>query len=155
MKIHQLTLKNFRNYEQLELLFKEGANVFVGQNGQGKTNVLEAISLLSVGRSFRTARTVHDWYETWKIHQKSCQNKLCPDWKITRLIWSVEHCCVFSRWFEIGKGRSKREKAVFGSWNLTTKTTILSDSIGILQGVESKKYFVFKSTGWEKSLFRT
>lgn len=56
MKIHQLTLKNFRNYEQLELLFKEGANVFVGQNGQGKTNVLEAISLLSVGRSFRTAR---------------------------------------------------------------------------------------------------
>ena len=56
MKIHQLILKNFRNYEQLELLFKEGANVFVGQNGQGKTNVLEAISLLSVGRSFRTAR---------------------------------------------------------------------------------------------------
>ena len=56
MKIHQLILKNFRNYEQLELLLKEGANVFVGQNGQGKTNVLEAISLLSVGRSFRTAR---------------------------------------------------------------------------------------------------
>ena len=56
MKIHQLTLKNFRNYEQLELLFKEGANVFVGQNGQGKTNVLEAISLFSVGRSFRTVR---------------------------------------------------------------------------------------------------
>lgn len=56
MFIRQLSLKNFRNYHDLTLEFEKGINVFTGQNGQGKTNLLEAISLLSVGRSFRTAR---------------------------------------------------------------------------------------------------
>jgi DNA replication and repair protein RecF len=53
MNIRSLTLKNYRNIELLSLNFCEGVNVFVGANGQGKTNVLESLYLLYRGQSFR------------------------------------------------------------------------------------------------------
>ncbi len=45
-----------RNYAHLELHPAPGLNVFVGSNAQGKSNLLEAISLLGTGKSFRTSR---------------------------------------------------------------------------------------------------
>lgn len=56
MRIDRLKLQNFRNYQKLELSFSPQVNVFWGNNGQGKTNLLEAIHVLSTGRSFRTHR---------------------------------------------------------------------------------------------------
>ena len=56
MKLTTLTLYNFRNYGSLQLALVPGVNLIVGDNAQGKTNLLEAISYLSTGRSFRTAR---------------------------------------------------------------------------------------------------
>lgn len=56
MRIKQLQLKNFRNYPELDLTFGPGVNVLSGDNGQGKTNVLEAIYLCSCARSHRTSR---------------------------------------------------------------------------------------------------
>lgn len=53
MKIKALSLKQFRNIQQETLNFGDHLNVFVGDNGQGKTNILEAIVFLSSGRSFR------------------------------------------------------------------------------------------------------
>lgn len=53
MFIEQLDLVNFRNISSLRLGFRNGVNVFIGDNGQGKTNLLESIYLLSKGRSFR------------------------------------------------------------------------------------------------------
>lgn len=52
--LRSLYLRNFRNIEELDLHFGPQANVFYGLNAQGKTNLLEAIALLSTGRSFRT-----------------------------------------------------------------------------------------------------
>ena len=54
MKIKSLTLKNFRNYGELSLFPSEGINLFLGQNAQGKTNILEAIYYSALGRSHRT-----------------------------------------------------------------------------------------------------
>jgi len=54
--IDYLKLQNFRNYSYCVFLFSPGINVLWGKNGEGKTNVLEAIHLLSTGRSFRTHR---------------------------------------------------------------------------------------------------
>ena len=54
MYIKSLTLKNFRNYEEQSLTFDEKTNVFQGNNAQGKTNLLEALYLFSMGKSFRT-----------------------------------------------------------------------------------------------------
>ena len=53
--INKLTLTNFRNYASISLDLRPGAVVFSGDNGAGKTNLLEAISLLTPGRGLRRA----------------------------------------------------------------------------------------------------
>lgn len=54
MIISELHLKNFRNYETLDLAFHPNLNLFVGQNAQGKTNIAESIYFLALTRSHRT-----------------------------------------------------------------------------------------------------
>lgn len=56
MIIQALDLTNFRNIESASLTFSETFNVIRGRNAQGKTNLLEALHLFSLGRSFRTRR---------------------------------------------------------------------------------------------------
>ena len=53
MIITQLKIRNFRNYDSCNISFIPGINVFIGDNAQGKTNLLEAIYFLSSTRSFR------------------------------------------------------------------------------------------------------
>lgn len=53
MYFSSLKLINFRNYEKLECQFSKKLNIFIGNNGQGKTNIVEAIYLLINGSSFR------------------------------------------------------------------------------------------------------
>lgn len=55
MIIKSIKLRNFRNYEALELRPHEGVNILFGQNGSGKTNLLEAIHYTALGRSHRTS----------------------------------------------------------------------------------------------------
>ena len=57
MKINSIILENFRNYKSLELDFDESRNIIVGENAQGKTNLIEAIYLTAFARSFRTNNT--------------------------------------------------------------------------------------------------
>lgn len=54
MYLDTLSLRHFRNYEQLSLQFSPQTNVFIGANAQGKTNLLEAIYVLALARSHRT-----------------------------------------------------------------------------------------------------
>ncbi|MBC7529086.1 MAG: DNA replication/repair protein RecF [Chthonomonadaceae bacterium] len=56
MRVCELKLSHFRNYRELRLQFGEGINIFYGRNAQGKTNILEAISLLATTRSLRASR---------------------------------------------------------------------------------------------------
>lgn len=55
MICEKITLDNFRNIRHAELSFSDGVNILVGDNGEGKTNLVEAISFASVGKSFRGA----------------------------------------------------------------------------------------------------
>ena len=57
MALNAIELRSFRNYEQLQLDFEPGVNLIVGDNAQGKTNLLEAISYLGSGKSFRAQKT--------------------------------------------------------------------------------------------------
>jgi len=57
MNLNKLSLRDFRNYGNLDLEFAPGVNLIVGQNAQGKTNLLEAIAYLGSGKSFRAQRT--------------------------------------------------------------------------------------------------
>ena len=53
MIIEKLTLRNFRNYDDIVLTPHEGVNLFFGENGSGKTNLLEAIHYCALGKSHR------------------------------------------------------------------------------------------------------
>ena len=57
MRLLDLNLRDFRNYEELALSFEPGVNLIVGNNAQGKTNLLEAISYVGSGKSFRAQKT--------------------------------------------------------------------------------------------------
>lgn len=52
MRIEQLKLINFRNYSNLDIEFNNKLNIIIGNNAQGKTNILEAIYYLSISKSF-------------------------------------------------------------------------------------------------------
>lgn len=56
MYIKKIKIKDFRNYDELELDFNSKVNFILGQNAQGKTNLLESLYITSIGKSFRTGR---------------------------------------------------------------------------------------------------
>jgi len=53
MYIKELEITDFRNYEKGKIKFSEGTNIIYGKNAQGKTNILEAASIFSAGKSYR------------------------------------------------------------------------------------------------------
>ena len=53
MILKSIELKNFRNYEDLDLKFDSGTNILFGDNAQGKTNILEALYLSGTTKSHR------------------------------------------------------------------------------------------------------
>lgn len=55
MILRRISLRNFRNYAELDLRLSESCNFFVGDNAQGKSNLLEAAHVLGVTRSFRAS----------------------------------------------------------------------------------------------------
>ncbi|OOV87370.1 DNA replication/repair protein RecF [Oceanospirillum linum] len=57
MSIRRLDIAGFRNLTSAQLQPASGVNLIIGENGAGKTSILEAISVLSTGRSFRASRT--------------------------------------------------------------------------------------------------
>lgn len=56
MHINKLLLTDYRNYDTLDLTFENRVNVILGENAQGKTNVMEAIYVLAMARSHRTSK---------------------------------------------------------------------------------------------------
>ena len=81
--IEQLYFKNLRGLDEATCQLAPNVNVWVGENGAGKTSVLESVSLLSTGRSFVTSRTksliqfdVPDLTVFARVMQCSVQNRL-------------------------------------------------------------------------------
>ena len=56
MYFKELELKDFRNYENQRVEFHHRVNIIIGENAQGKTNLIEALYMMSLGKSFRTPR---------------------------------------------------------------------------------------------------
>ncbi len=55
MYIEQLELRNYRNYESIDVTFENKVNVILGENAQGKTNIMESIYVLAMAKSHRTS----------------------------------------------------------------------------------------------------
>ena len=68
MWINKIKINNFRNYNNLEIELNKGTNIFYGENAQGKTNIIEAIFLCSIGKSFRTNKDK----ELIKFDEENC-----------------------------------------------------------------------------------
>lgn len=56
MYLKRIKLVNFRNYQQQEIELSPNMNLFFGENAQGKTNILEAVFLCAIGKSFRAKK---------------------------------------------------------------------------------------------------
>ena len=56
MEINSLKLKNFRNYDSLDIELSKGLNIFIGNNAQGKSNILESIFVLSLTKSYMNVK---------------------------------------------------------------------------------------------------
>ncbi len=84
MKISEIELYNFRNYEKEKIKFLEGTNIICGDNGMGKTNILEALYYFSYGRSFRTngREIIKDGEKEAKINLSFEKNERLYDGKI-------------------------------------------------------------------------
>ena len=54
MSLSRITIESFRNINSASLNLSDGLNLIYGQNGSGKTSILEAIYFLGMGRSFRS-----------------------------------------------------------------------------------------------------
>ena len=68
--IEKLNLINFRNHKNLNFILNNSSILIYGENGCGKTNVLEAISLLNQGKGLRKANIENFLYE----------QEICSDW---------------------------------------------------------------------------
>ena len=77
MFISEIQLKNYRNYEKLELSFEDKVNVIIGENAQGKTNLMEAIYVLAMAKSHRTSndRELIRWDEDFGQIKGKLQNQ--------------------------------------------------------------------------------
>lgn len=72
MFVKNLKLKNFRSYQELDISFCDGINLIYGNNGQGKTNIIEAIYMFASARSHRTIKE-----KELVLHNKDyCQAKI-------------------------------------------------------------------------------
>lgn len=77
MKIENLTIRNFRNYNALKVDFDDKVNVFIGKNAQGKTNLLESIFYCCIGKSFKSCKDKEliKWGEESSHIKLVCQKK--------------------------------------------------------------------------------
>lgn len=77
MLLKQLRLHDFRSYKQLSITPPDGVTVIVGENGAGKTNLLEAIHLCCLGKSHRTSNDrdmIREGTETCGVHARVLRN---------------------------------------------------------------------------------
>ena len=84
--LSRLKLDHFRNYQQADLAIHAGQLVILGDNGAGKTNLLEAVSLLAPGRGMRRAKTEHLAYRASGF-DTSCD--IADNDDADRLDWAV------------------------------------------------------------------
>ncbi len=87
MKLNNITLRDFRNYENARLEFDSGVNLIVGNNAQGKTNLLEAIGYLGSGKSFRAQRSSE--LIRFGAELTDCEGEIYSQQRLQTLRWVI------------------------------------------------------------------
>ena len=136
MYIESIQLKNYRNYESLDMKLDKGTNILYGDNAQGKTNILEAIYLGGTTKSHRGSKDREIIkFEEDESHIRMVVSKKNMKYRIDMhlkkkqgqrgghqwaahqkgpgIIWNCKPCVFFSGGFEYYKKWSRREKTVY------------------------------------------
>ena len=94
MKLNSLVIRQFRNYEDVEINFHPDINIIYGKNAQGKTNLLEAISYLSTGSSFRetSEQKLGNWGSDFffiegNLLRNGEENTLSAGYQLKKKLW--------------------------------------------------------------------
>ena len=78
MIIRKLNLINFRNYKKIAITLDKKINIFIGDNAQGKTNILESVYFLALTKSYRTTdfNLINKGYEKAKVKAEIKNNNI-------------------------------------------------------------------------------
>lgn len=125
MWITNIKIKNFRNYKNEEINLEKNINIFYGENAQGKTNIIEAIFLCSLGKSFRAKKDI----EMIKLNEENAiveieYEKLDRDGKIKIELGNKKN-------IYINGVKIKKLSELLGNLNIVIFTP---DDINILKG---------------------
>lgn len=114
MQIEQLFLKDYRNYKELLLEFSPNLNVIYGMNGQGKTNILEAIFVAGFGSSFRTKR------DKELINKDASEAYIRADLTKSYGDYSIEYTLKkdLKKEIKVNKNHLKKRSELFGHLNV-------------------------------------
>jgi len=105
LKIRKLQVRNFRNLKKIDYSPSPGLNIFIGDNAQGKTNLLESIFILSAGSSFRKATDANlvNYEEAgyivkgkYKIFERSIENRLEYNLNGSKTLFINNKKCTFN-----------------------------------------------------------
>ena len=110
MELIKLSLDNFRNIEREEIEFFPGINVLHGKNAQGKTSIIEAIWLLSCGKSFRTVR----YQEMIEFNKKNSNVSLKFRDTVRENTHSVKLYCDKKKLFSVNEVQIKKTRDILG-----------------------------------------
>ncbi len=87
-KVKNISIKNFRNFESCDLSFGYNCNILYGDNGSGKTNILECISLIGKGRGFRNANIKN------LIHKNEFNFNINTDYEFNNNLYKLNINCL-------------------------------------------------------------
>lgn len=125
MYIKRVKLKNFRNYDMLDIEFKKDFNLIYGDNAQGKTNILESIYLTSLGKSFQTSQDT----ELIKIGENNA--KVEVEYKTKDREGKITCEIADKKTFYINGIKQKKVSDIIGKINLVL---FYPDNINIIKG---------------------
>lgn len=129
MYIKEITLKNFRNYRNLSLEFFSDVNLITGQNAVGKTNIIEAVSIISNIKSFRNVSDIE--IIKWEEDDYFCSAVLCDNNDTKFEIGCLKAGDKIKKKAQIDGVEIKRAADYFGRF----LTIVFSpDDIGIING---------------------
>ncbi len=83
-KVNEILLENFRNFKSYKFEFNKSVNILFGNNGSGKTNILESISLLGKGRGFKNANILN------LIYKNKGNFIICSEIEIDKSIFNIK-----------------------------------------------------------------
>lgn len=136
--IRDIGLENFRNYDVFKCEGFSNFNVFVGLNGSGKTNIIEAIQLMTSLCSFRSPR----WNEVvkWGCRESTVESTFCGDQRILEMRMKVSN----NRRFYYLNGKAKNSKDLRG---LLPSVLFCPDDLRIVKGYSDSRRESLDSLG--------